>query len=64
MSLARTKLAQLSFDRSFDSEYGLLFWPNPMLRLPAIHTFVEFNVVLWTRVVTTLLAFNALGINS
>ncbi|MGP1905998.1 MAG: peptide deformylase [Candidatus Hodgkinia cicadicola] len=64
MSLVQTKLAQLSFDRTFDTEYGLLFWPNPMLRLPAIHTFMEFNVLLWTRMVTTLLAFNALGINS
>ncbi|MGP1918620.1 MAG: peptide deformylase [Candidatus Hodgkinia cicadicola] len=64
MSLEQTKLVQLSYDRSFNSEYGLLFWPNPMLRLPAVFPFAEFNVFLWTRVVTTLLALNALGINS
>ncbi|MFP3039077.1 MAG: peptide deformylase [Candidatus Hodgkinia cicadicola] len=35
-----------------------------MLRLPAVPLAPEFNVFLWTRVVTTLLTLNALGINS
>ncbi|MFP3018998.1 MAG: peptide deformylase [Candidatus Hodgkinia cicadicola] len=64
MNLEQPKLPQLSFDRSFDSEYSLLFWPNPMLRLPAVPASAEFDVFLWTRTVTTLLALNALGINS
>ncbi|MGP1918324.1 MAG: peptide deformylase [Candidatus Hodgkinia cicadicola] len=64
MPLSHPKLVQLTFDRSFDSEYSLLFWPNPMLRLPAVEPSTEFNVFLWTRTATTLLALNALGINS
>ncbi|MGP1911459.1 MAG: peptide deformylase [Candidatus Hodgkinia cicadicola] len=64
MSLEQTELVKISVDRSFDSGYGLLFWPNPMLRLPAIHSFMEFNILLWTRMLPTLLVLNALGINS
>ncbi|MGP1917308.1 MAG: hypothetical protein ACTS6P_01695 [Candidatus Hodgkinia cicadicola] len=62
--MEQTELVKISVDRSFDCGYGLLFWPNPMLRLPAIHSFMEFNVLLWTWMSFTLLALNALSINS